>query len=94
MALKHTLRYGDTDVLRFPFEFAAIEHDWAAISEFLKRADLSHWTVRPHRTLLAPKMKYGFRIVTQLDPLDFLAFASLVHDISDDIENHRVPVSS
>src|ERR1700758_882865 len=88
-ALKHALRYHDTDVLPFPFEFAAIEHDWAAISDFLRQSDVLEWTVRPHRMMLAPKLKYGFRIVTQLDPLDFLVFASLVYEISDDIEKHR-----
>lgn len=91
-ALTHVLRFRDTDVLPFPFEFAAIEHDWTAIKQFLLDADALSWPVRPHRTLLAPKVKYGFRIVTQLDPLDFLLFASLVYEIADDIEDQRVPV--
>jgi hypothetical protein len=91
-ALKHVLRYHDTDVLPFPFEFAAIEHDWASIKGFLQEANVLDWAVRPNRALLAPKVKYGFRIVTQLDPLDFLVFAALVYEISDDIEFQRVPV--
>ena len=91
--MKHALRYRDTDVLPFPFEFAAIEYDWVAISDFLRQSDVLEWTVRPHRMMLAPKLKYGFRIVTQLDPLDFLVFASLVYEISEDIEKHRVPIS-
>jgi hypothetical protein len=91
-ALKHALRYRETDLLPFPFEFAAISHDWVAIKNFLKQADVLHWPVRPHRTLLAPKSNYGFRIVTQLDPLDFLVFASLIYEIAEDIEAHRVPI--
>jgi hypothetical protein len=33
-ALKHALRYRETDLLPFPFEFAAISHDWVAIKNF------------------------------------------------------------
>ena len=91
--MKHALRYHDTDILPFPFEFAAIEHDWARISGFLQDANVLDWAVRPNRALLAPKFKYGFRIVTQLDPLDFLVFAALIHEISDDVELQRVPVA-
>jgi hypothetical protein len=79
--------------LPFPFEFAAIEHDWDRISGFLQDANVLDWAVRPNRALLAPKYKYGFRIVTQLDPLDFLVFAALIHEISDEVELQRVPVT-
>lgn len=40
--------------------------------------------------LLAPKARYGFRSVTQLDPLDFLLFAALIYEIAGDIERRRV----
>ena len=39
-ALKHALRYHDTDILPFPFEFAAIEYDWARMSGFLQGFEL------------------------------------------------------
>jgi hypothetical protein len=91
-ALAHVLRYRDTDVLPFPFEFRAIEHDWENVRKYLMAADVSSWAVRPHRTLIAPKARYGFRVVTQLDPLDFLVFASLVRDVAEDIEARRAPI--
>lgn len=90
-ALKHALKYGDTDVFPLPFEFFAIEHDWESVREFLIQQDILKWKVRPHRILLSPKAKYGFRVVTQLDPLDFLIFSAVIKELSTDIERARVP---
>jgi hypothetical protein len=90
-ALKHALRQGDTDVFPSQFEFKAIKHDWVEISKFLLNEDIHNWKTRPLRSLLSPKSRYGFRIITQLHPLDFLIFASLVYEIGRDLENERVP---
>jgi hypothetical protein len=89
-ALAHVLRHGDTDVLPVPFEFKAIEHDWVNVRDHLLAQDVLDWLVRPQRSLLSPKMRYAFRSVTQLDPLDFLIFAALVREIAVDIEERRV----
>lgn len=35
-------------------------------------------------------MRYAFRTITQLDPLDFLIFAALIREVADDIETRRV----
>lgn len=92
--LEHVKRFGDTDVLPLPFEYLAIEHVWPEIKSYLASQDLLNWRVRAHRTLLAPKGRYAFRVVTQLDPLDFLVYAALIREIAKDIESIRVPVSS
>jgi hypothetical protein len=92
-ALNHALLLGDTDVFPRPFEYKAIKHSWTDICQQLLSVDALEWSVRPHRTLLAAKAKVGFRPVTQLDPLDFLVFASLVKDIGKDIEDRRIPVT-
>lgn len=49
-----------------------------------------NWNVRPKRHLLAPKHRYGFRISTQLDPINFLVFTALVYEAGIDIERRRV----
>lgn len=92
-ALAHVSRYGDTDVFPVPFEYAAIEYDWANVKASLAAADVLQWTTRPQRILLSPKARNGFRVITQLDPLDFLVFSSLVCEISADLETRRVPVA-
>ena len=40
---------------------------------------------------MSPKARYGFRLVTQLDPLDFLLFAAIIYEIGGDLEAARVP---
>lgn len=92
-AQAHAMKYGDTDVFPLPFEYEAIQFDWTNIKEYLQSQDVLTWTVRQHRTLLAPKAKYGFRVVTQLDPLDFIVFAAAVKEIAADLEASRILTS-
>jgi len=75
------------------FEFDAIRFDWTRLRAELLAHNIHDWRVRPHRSLLTPKARYGFRTITQLDPLDFLVYASLVFEIGPAIEARRVPVA-
>ena len=90
-ALAHVETCGDTDVFPTPFEYKAIRHDWDTLKPILAEQDVLNWTVRPSRTLLAPKARYGFRVMTQLDPLDFLLFAATIREICSAMENGRIP---
>ena len=90
-ALKHALAHGDTDVFPVPFEYEALKHDWDRVGAELQQADALSWVTRPSRVLLAPKARHGFRVITQLDPLDFLVFAACVREIASDLEACRVP---
>ncbi len=90
-SLKQALNYGDTDIFPEIFEFKAINFDKDGIFNGLKNEDVLNRNVRPHRRCLTPKHQYGFRISTQLDPIDFLVFTTLVYEIGEDIENTRVP---
>ncbi len=91
-ALMHIEKYGDTDIFPVPFEYKVIRHQWEkGLKKYLLEQDLLKWTVRPHRRLLTPKHKYGFRVSTQLDPLDCILFTSLVYEIGSDIEKYRLP---
>ena len=93
-ALRHALSRGDTDIFPVAFEFRAIEHDWDRIRQYLTDADVLKWAARPLRRCLSPKRKLGFRVATQLDPLDFLMFAALVYEIGQDLETQRLPYST
>lgn len=90
-ALNHALEYGDTDIFPVPFEFKAIKHDWENIIRWLKDINVLEWTTRPFRRCLTPKNRFGFRISTQLDPIDYLIYTALVYEIGPDIESRRVP---
>jgi retron-type reverse transcriptase len=90
-ALQQALNYGDTDIFPELFEFKAVEHDWGNIAQWLMEENILNWNVRPNRHLLIPKHRYGFRISTQLDPIDFLVFTALVYEIGIDIEGRRIP---
>ena len=49
--------------------------------------------MRPHRECLGPKSAIGFRIATQLDPLDWLIYNALVYEIGADLESYRLPLA-
>jgi hypothetical protein len=52
---------------------------------------VTKWECRPYRRCLSPKHRFGFRVSTQLDPLDAIIFLALVYEIGPDIETARVP---
>lgn len=101
-ALKHIENYGDTDIFPVPFEYEAIRYIWdtntrelphgTTLKEYLRNQDILQWNVRDFRRSLTPKHKFGFRISTQLDPLDTLVYLALVYEIGQDIESKRIPV--
>ncbi|MFY0781092.1 RNA-directed DNA polymerase [Peribacillus simplex] len=99
-ALKHIENYGDTDIFPVPFEYEAIRYLWekstkelpnsSTLKNYLRSQDMLQWTVRDYRRSLTPKHKYGFRLSTQLDPLDTIVYHSLVYEIGEDIESKRI----
>ena len=92
-ALAHVTRYGDTDVFPPVFEFDAIKSCWSDVRHYLSEQDMDTWTVRPERQCLSPKGTLGYRIVTQLDPLDTLLLTALVYEAGEHIEKARVPAA-
>ena len=90
-ALSHALLKGDTDILPHAFEFQALKHNWDNVKKHLLEQDVLGWQSRPLRRCLSPKRRYGFRIATQIDPLDFLIFSALTYEIGEDLESHRLP---
>jgi Fe-S cluster biosynthesis and repair protein YggX len=101
-ALKHIENFGDTNIFPVPFEYEAIRYLWDKntrelpdgrnFKEYLRNQDILNWTVRSFKRSLTPKHKYGFRLSTQLDPLDTLIYTALVYEIGVDIEARRVPI--
>ncbi|MBA3008358.1 MAG: reverse transcriptase [Proteobacteria bacterium] len=92
-SLKHGLTWGDTDIFPAIFEFEAISDDWKNVKVSIQTTDMLDWKVRPYRRCLVPKHRFGFRVSTQLDPLDFLVFTALIREIGEKLEACRIPVA-
>jgi hypothetical protein len=92
-AIKHVAAWGDTDIFPTAFEFDAIADDWKNVKASIQSTDILNWTVRPYRRCLVPKHRFGFRISTQLDPLDFLVFTALIRDVGEKLETCRIPIT-
>lgn len=89
-ALNHVERFGDTDIFPLPFEFAAIRAEWSTILPELESIDVAEHQVGDFRRALTPKSRYGFRLATQLHPIDSVLFSALVYEIAKDLEAHRL----
>ncbi len=89
-ALKNVRRFGDTDIFPVPFEYQCIAADWPSLKPYLQTVSLSNWTTRALFRTLVPKHHGGFRVATQLDPLDSLIYCSIIHEAAEDIEKSRV----
>jgi len=89
-ALQHALNYGDTDFFPRPFEYEALQHNWDSMRTWLHEANVLVWPTRPARVCVVPKGRFGFRVVTQLDPMDFLLYAATVYELATAIEQRRV----
>lgn len=95
-ALEHALKFKYDELLPTLFEYKAIKYDWFNVRNYLLSQNLLQWKVRPYKTLKVPKYKfrYAFRLITQVDPLDFLIFAAIIKEIGADIESQRVSTDS
>lgn len=92
-SLAHINKHNDTYVFPKPFEFDAINYQWTIVKKHLKSIDVLSYGVRPYRTEITPKSKVGFRICTQLDPIDSIIYNAVIYEISNDIEKKRVDKS-
>jgi hypothetical protein len=92
-SLKHAQQMGDTDIFPPAFEFDAIADNWKEVKAWIHTEDLLGWKTRSYRRCLVPKHRFGFRISTHLDPVDFLVYTALIYDVGKKLEACRVPVS-
>lgn len=89
-AKNHIQNYYDSDFYVKPFEFQGLWSNWEEVKEYLTGTDINKFTVKNPITYPAPKIKNGFRIVHQLDPIDALVYSALAYEISDYVEKNRV----
>ena len=87
--IRHLCRYGDTDVFPHLQELAFFRDESAAIVDELQKLDLDSYNPRGAIEILAPKNRYGFRIVHQLGAVDTALLLSAVIEIGSKIEAYR-----
>ena len=88
--LEHFARHNDTDIFHKPFEFQAIYHNKDDVIAKLSRQDIFQWNTKTYRRCLVPKQRYGFRLATQLDPMDMIFYFGLFLEVGEKIEKSRV----
>jgi len=92
-SLNHLKKYYDSDFYPRLFEFRAIAHNWNNVKNFILSLNIEDYTPSSPNLDLAYKSNINFRVVHQLDPIDSLIYTALVYEISEKIENYRIPKS-
>jgi hypothetical protein len=89
-SLKHITRFRDTYSFPMPFEFDAINENTDDVIRYIQRLDIASNGIRAYRSEITPKSQTGFRISTQLDPIDSIIYNAVLYEICEDIELRRV----
>ena len=92
-ALKHLLKYADSDLYPRIFEFQAISHNWQEVKNYLLSLDLEKYQPKSPMINLAPKPNGNYRVSHQLEPCDSLIYTSLIKEVCEVIEQSRIPES-
>lgn len=93
-AMKSIDKYNDTFIFPRPFEFDAINEYWSEVKSYLLDMDVYSEGIRTYRRSLTPKSELGFRISTQLDPLDTIISHAIIYEIHNEIEMARLSKDS
>ena len=92
-ALKHLTKYYDSDFYPKAFEYEAIAYYWSDVKAHIQSINLSKYVPQSPVQSLAFKASGTFRVVHQLDPIDTLIYVALVYEISNIIEEFRIPAT-
>lgn len=90
-AIRHIVRYGDTDVFPHLPELVFLREEASNVAKELSELDLENYEPGNAVEALGPKSRFGFRIVHQLNYLDTILFLSAVIEIGGAIEQRRLP---
>jgi hypothetical protein len=90
LALQHLCRFGDTDVFPHLPELLFVRDNIEKVTLELQKLDLDNYSPTNAIEALAPKSKYGFRIVHQLPLVDTILLLAAVIELGSKIENHRI----
>jgi len=89
LAIKHLVKFGDTDVFPHLPEIAFLKDRETEVVSEIGKFDLDNFTPSSAFEALAPKSRFGFRIVHQMPLLDTLLFLAALIEIGPQIESQR-----
>jgi Reverse transcriptase (RNA-dependent DNA polymerase) len=92
-AIKHLVAEGDTDLFPVQFEIEALKYLWPSLRKEFANLDVTNYAWRGGRRFVVPKRMLSFRVATQLDPVDSLVFAALIHKYGPSLERNRLPAA-
>lgn len=92
-AIEHIATFGDTDVFPHPVETLFFIEAKDAISKELSLLDLNNFEPAQAIETIAPKSRWGFRIVHQLPLLETLLFTAAAIEIGADLESVKRPAN-
>lgn len=81
----------DSYLFPTPFELQAILRYQNEVVDFICGLDVSSAGLRDYRNAITPKSMMGFRISTQLDPIDSIITHAILYEIAGDLERPRIP---
>jgi hypothetical protein len=90
-AAEYFAQRADTSLFPKAFEYPLISDRWDDFAPIAKRIDLLAHRIAGHRQMLAPKASNGYRVATQLDPLDTILLTACVFQLGEIFEAARVP---
>ncbi|WP_025033356.1 RNA-directed DNA polymerase [Bradyrhizobium sp. DOA9] len=92
-AIEHISTFGDTDVFPHPIEAAFLIERKKEIAAELSVLDLETFEPAQAIETIAPKSRWGFRIVHQLPLLETLLYTAAAIEIGADVENIKRPIN-
>ena len=91
-AIDHLVRHGDTDILPLMVENVFLYEARAEIANELAQLDLNSFSPLQAIEVIAPKSRYGFRIVHQLPVLETILFTATMIELGAELEQAKRPI--
>lgn len=91
IAVRHLVKYGDTDLFPHLPEIALLRDEEDAVVAAVSKVEPGNYTAKTAMTSLAPKGRYGFRSAHQLGITDNLLLLAATIELGPEIEKLRLP---
>jgi hypothetical protein len=92
-AIDHLTKFGDTDIFPHFVEIVFLHEMKDKVVEEIAQLDLDNFSPTQAVETIAPKSRYGFRIVHQPHFLETLLYTAAVVEIADDLEKLKRPLN-